>query len=180
MQGKLEMGKPFIRYSIILLILLGGCNSDFHTKKWAEGALKNRPGITIIRNFFDLGFAENRGMIFGILNKKMPQTPSRTFIALRIIILCALTVFIWANRMRPLFFLLPFLLFWIGALGNLIDPFKYGYVVDFMHIQAGGLLNWPFYFNLADAYITIGALLILFKETMRLFKSHKPLNGHVL
>ena len=159
------MGNPFVKYSIIFLILLGGCNSDFHSKKWAESALKNRPGITIVKNFIDLGFAGNSGMIFGILNKKIPQTPSRMFIVVRIVILCALTIFIWNCRNRSLLYLLPFLLFWIGALGNLIDLFKYGYVVDFIHIQAGDFFNWPFYFNLADAYITIGVFLILFKET---------------
>ena len=74
-------------------------------------------------------------------------------------------------------FLLPFLFFWIGALGNLIDPFKYGYVVDFIHIQAGDFLNWPFYFNLADAYITIGVFLILFKETAHIsFRKIKKLS----
>ena len=171
------MGNPFVKYSIIFLILLGGCNSDFHTKKWAEGALKNRPGITIIKNFIDLGFAENSGMIFGILNKKIHKTPSRMFIVLRIIILCALTIFIWNSHKHSLMFLLPFLFFWIGALGNLIDPFKYGYVVDFIHIQAGDFLNWPFYFNLADAYITIGVFLILFKETAHIsFRKIKKLS----
>lgn len=169
------MGKTFIKYSIILLILLGGCNSDFHTKKWAQGALKHKPGITIIKNFVDLGFAENSGMIFGILNKKIPQTPSVMFIALRILILLALTGFIWTNRKRPLTFLLPFLLFWVGALGNLIDPFKYGYVVDFIHIQAGNYLDWPFYFNLADAYITLGVFLIIIKEIVLMFHAKKPL-----
>jgi signal peptidase II len=51
-----------------------------------------------------------------------------------------------------------------GAIGNLIAPFLYGYVVDFIHIQAGNVLNWPFYFNLADAFITIGMILLIIQR----------------
>lgn len=154
--------------------MLGGCNSDYHSKKWAENALKRKPGITIIKNCIDLGFAQNRGMIFGIFNDKTPKISTMLFIIFRIVALFILTIFIWINRKRTLLFLLPFLLFWIGALGNLIDPFKYGYVVDFIHIRAGKILNWPFYFNLADAYITMGIFLVLFKEIGRTFRSRKP------
>jgi signal peptidase II len=74
-------------------------------------------------------------------------------------------VFIWINRNKSFLFLLPFLLFWAGAIGNLIDPFIYGYVVDFIHIRAGSLINWPFYFNLADAYITIAIPILLIYNT---------------
>jgi signal peptidase II len=45
----------------------------------------------------------------------------------------------------------------MGAVGNLIDTFTGGYVVDFIHIHAGRFLDWPFFFNLADAYVCIGA-----------------------
>ena len=47
-----------------------------------------------------------------------------------------------------------------GAVGNLIDRFIHGAVVDFIHFHAGG---YSFYvFNVADAAITIGVALLLF------------------
>jgi len=47
-----------------------------------------------------------------------------------------------------------------GAIGNLIDRFIHGAVVDFVHLHAGG---YSFYvFNVADSAITIGAILLLF------------------
>ena len=76
-------------------------------------------------------------------------------------------IFIWIYRKRSFLFLFPLLLLSIGAAGNLIDPFKYGYVVDFIHIHAGNILNWPFYFNMADAYITIGVFIMLLKEIIQ-------------
>ena len=49
-----------------------------------------------------------------------------------------------------------------GALGNVIDRVVYGAVVDFLNMSCCGLQN-PFSFNIADAFIFIGAFgLILF------------------
>jgi signal peptidase II len=165
------MKKSWMNYSLILLIMLIGFTSDYNSKKWAEINLKHKSSVTVIKNFVDLGFTENRGMIFGVLNNKMPHLSQILFISVRILILIALSVFIWLKRKSPLLFIFPFLLIWAGALGNLIDSFKYGYVVDFIHIQLGDLLNWPFYFNLADAFVTIGVCLILIKEIIQSFRA---------
>ena len=46
-----------------------------------------------------------------------------------------------------------------GALGNIVDRVRFGYVVDFVHLHAG---PWSFYvFNIADAAITIGVVILL-------------------
>jgi signal peptidase II len=155
------MQRRFLKYAAILLVMFGGCGADFHAKKWANSTMKDGQSITVVKNFIELGFSENRGMIFGILNGHMPRQSRKILIGFRIIILLGLMGFIWINRNKRFLFLLPFLLFWAGAIGNLIDPFLYGYVVDFIHIHAGSILNWPFYFNLADAYVTIGMVLFL-------------------
>ena len=47
-----------------------------------------------------------------------------------------------------------------GAVGNLIDRAQYGYVIDFIDIN---ILNWPV-FNLADSFIFIGVMLLLFER----------------
>jgi signal peptidase II len=153
--------RRFLHYAAILLVMLGGCSADFHTKKWANSALNDGRSITVIKEFIDLGFSENRGMVFGILNGHMPRYSRTILTFFRVLILLGLMGFIWINRNKRFLFLLPFLLFWAGAIGNLIDPFLYGYVVDFIHIRAGGIINWPFYFNLADAYVTVGMALFL-------------------
>lgn len=153
--------------------MLGGCSADYHSKAWAKENLKNKQTVTVVKNFIDLGFAENRGMVFGILNGKMPHLAGIVTAAFRVLIIFALMLFIGFNRRKPFLLLLPFLLLFVGAAGNLIDPFLYGYVVDFIHIKAGNVLNWPFYFNVADALITIGLILLLFQRDKIRFENLK-------
>ena len=55
-----------------------------------------------------------------------------------------------------------------GAVGNLIDRAQYGYVVDFIDMHVNGFY-WPV-FNLADSFIFIGAILLLFQRNNPLYK----------
>ncbi len=171
------MRRQLMKYAAILLVTLGGCSADFHSKSWAKDNLENKPTITVVKNFIDLGFTENRGVIFGILNGKMPQCARITAVVFRVLILIALALFIGINRKKSFLFLLPFLLFWVGAAGNLIDPFVYGYVVDFIHIHMGNVLDWPFYFNMADAFITMGMLLLLLHREESAFGNLKRVHA---
>ena len=47
-----------------------------------------------------------------------------------------------------------------GALGNLIDRVRLGYVIDFLHVHYGNAWHFPI-FNIADVAINIGVVLIL-------------------
>lgn len=151
---------------MILLVILAGLSSDFESKKWA-GMMKNGESVTIIKNMMDLRLSENRGMVFGIQNGSMPAKSKTVLVIFRILIFIALLIFIYINREKPVFFLFPFLLICSGALGNIVDQLIYGYVIDFIHIGYKGILDWPFYFNLADAYVTIGVILLIVTSASR-------------
>ncbi len=59
-----------------------------------------------------------------------------------------------------------------GALGNIVDRARFGYVVDFLHFFWG---EWHFYvFNVADAAITVGVILLLLRAVLR---SDKPVKA---
>lgn len=65
-----------------------------------------------------------------------------------------------------------------GAVGNLIDRVLYGWVIDFIHVWArvgGKTWSWPD-FNVADASITIGAVLLIINELRghRIDEEHAP------
>ncbi len=74
--------------------------------------------------------------------------------------LIALVVTVWLLRERKLADIVPLAMILGGALGNIKDRYEYGYVVDFLDLHFGEFR--PFLiFNIADAAITVGVLIIL-------------------
>jgi signal peptidase II len=92
----------------------------------------------------------NRGVAFGFL-------PGRHFLVsvLVVVALLVLVVYFSRNYTRPLIWLPTGMLIG-GAFGNVLDRIRFGSVTDFVKLPLG----WP-PFNLADASITIGVLLLL-------------------
>lgn len=160
----LEFFRSNGKYFIIVLILLAGCSVDRHTKKWAAANLKGRPPVTMVKGFVELGFSENRGMVFGLFNQ--PEAgPFMTVLGYaRVLILIGFSALIFIRRRRTLGYLLPFVLIMAGAWGNVFDGLRHGYVIDFIHLQLGTVLDWPFLFNAADVYLCVGMALLLVKE----------------
>ena len=52
-----------------------------------------------------------------------------------------------------------------GALGNVIDRLRFGAVVDFLDVHAGGY-HWPA-FNVADSAISIGVVLMILQQFLQ-------------
>lgn len=52
-----------------------------------------------------------------------------------------------------------------GAIGNLLDRLRFGYVIDFIDMGIGNM-RW-FTYNLADAFITVGAIFLVMHEVFR-------------
>jgi signal peptidase II len=152
---------PVIKYLLFAGILLATFSLDVGTKQWAKNELKGKPTVTLIKGYLDLSFAENRGMVFGILNNNQNHIAKKILLVVRILILLGVLVFVYINIRQTLWFHIPFLLIIAGAAGNIIDNLLYGPVIDFIHIHAGTVLNWPFLFNLADAYLCVGMVLLV-------------------
>jgi signal peptidase II len=103
---------------------------------------------------------QNRGAAFGILSEADLPYQAAIFSAVSLLALVAIAVY--AFRLPPEARLpqMGLALVLGGALGNLIDRVRLGYVVDFIHVY-WGRHQWPD-FNVADSAITVGvALLIL-------------------
>lgn len=118
--------------------------------------LESRGAIHII-SFFDLTWAENRGVSMGFLEAGS-DAQRWMLVALTSAIAAAVAVWMWREKLRGDALALAMVLG--GALGNIVDRIRYGYVVDYADLHFGSFR--PFYiFNLADAAITIGVLILL-------------------
>lgn len=126
---------------------------DQLTKYGAVQNLKDKPAVPLIDGILELNYLENRGAAFGLL-----QDQKIFFVVVALVFLCVITYVLIKAPGEKKYDKLNFLLIIIasGAVGNLIDRLKVGYVVDFIYIV---LIDFPI-FNVADMYVTFSAALL--------------------
>lgn len=132
-------------------------------------ALESRQVITL-SPILNLSWVENHGISLGMFTA---DSAAQRWILVGVTALIALGVSYWIlrERMRADVYALALVLG--GAIGNITDRTRFGYVVDFIDLHFGAFR--PFLvFNVADAAITIGVLILLVRA---FFTTNKMNNG---
>ena len=112
--------------------------------------------------FFTLRWVENRGVSMGLLTADS-ETGRWLLVALTVAISIFVAVWLWRERRKQDAIALSLVLG--GALGNILDRVRFGYVVDYADLHFGEI--HPFLvFNVGDAAITIGVLLLLVRALL--------------
>ena len=183
-----EPAPAFVRRSPKAVVLfavaaLGLTALDLGSKAWAEGA-RSRPrlgeappvcepgedgwseyqrlrgdSIPLVEDILELEYAENCGAAFSLLHSA-PQPLRRGVFSLAALAACiALTVMFVQGR-GGVWFAVGAPMVVSGALGNLVDRVRYGYVVDFIHFHWHDAFDYPV-FNIADIGVVVGVVLLL-------------------
>jgi signal peptidase II len=166
---------------LVALVLLTA--ADLWSKSWAERTLSspaqqptgeactpNENGhylmqrergdaIVLIDGFLELRYAENCGAAFGMLDRAPRWVRASVFMVAGTVAIAALlwmfvrgsggTLFAWS---------VPLVV--SGAVGNMVDRLRLGYVIDFIYFHVHQSFEWPT-FNVADSTITVGVALLL-------------------
>lgn len=169
--------------------------SDIGTKLWAEKRLADYPGyISVVDNHLMFVLAKNKGGAWGLLQGES-ENVRRPFFLLVSVAAIAFIVTLY-RRLQPRQYALKWGLPLVlgGALGNVFDRIRYGYVIDFIDYRADWLKkanelaakympkhvvtdHWPT-FNVADIAICVGvALMALDMLTSR--RGKKPVVADV-
>jgi len=113
---------------------------------------------TVIPGVVDLIHVHNEGVAFGLLNDT--SLPFKGWLTTALAALALVGIGFYARHVRPEERLARIGLSLIlgGAIGNLADRLRQSYVIDFMDVYFRGWHFWAF--NVADACITIGAILV--------------------
>ena len=121
-----------------------------------------RVGSIALLPFFSFTYVENHGISMGFLRAD-GQTGRWLLVAATAIIAAAVTRWLWRERSRADALAQGAVLG--GAIGNIVDRVRLGYVIDYADLHVG---EWrPFLvFNLADAAITIGVLLLVLRALL--------------
>jgi signal peptidase II len=171
----------------MLLITLGIIVLDQVTKFYIKGikiplfditlnGMYLGESISVIGEFFRITFTENPGMAFGF----DPGSDFKLWISLfSLIASIGLLIYLYVIRNKSLSLKLAIALILGGAVGNLIDRMYYGIIFDYAPMFYGKVVDffdfdffnftilgrsyerWPI-FNIADASVTIGVLILLF------------------
>ena len=158
---------PWLLLSVLILVV------DRVTKDIFEGTLSMYQRIEVIPGYFDWTLAYNTGAAFSFLADAAGW--QRWFFA-AIAIVVSVVLVVWLKRLKRHETLLAVALAMVlgGALGNLYDRVVLGHVVDFILVHWQSRWFFPA-FNLADTFITIGAILL----ALDMFKSDKSVKEAV-
>lgn len=157
---EVNRGKMLLFDAVFAIVLLA---FDQFTKYLAITHLKGKSAYVLIDGVLELQYLENRGSAFGML-----QNQKFFILFVGIVFMLVLLLFLIKLPEQKKFCAVHIFLAAIiaGGLGNMIDRFRFDYVVDFISFV---LINYPI-FNVADIYVVISTVglfilfLFVFKE----------------
>jgi signal peptidase II len=138
---------------------------DQITKFWAADVLKNGDSIKIIGNFLRFTYAENKGAAFSIL-----QNQRTFFLIITVVMLIFLGYIYFKTKNITNLSKLSIAMITGGAIGNFIDRFRLGYVIDFIDVRFGDFYNFPV-FNIADSFVVCGTILMIILILLNKFEA---------
>jgi signal peptidase II len=141
-----------------LLAALGIYLADQASKAWAVKTLRFGEDRVLIRGFLQFAYTENPGIAFGQLQEG-GSFGRWFFVALASAASIAVFYYFMKTPRNDDRVLGACALLLAGILGNMTDRVRLGFVVDFIVMHAGDY-HWPT-FNIADASICIGAVLLM-------------------
>lgn len=150
--NKENLKKYFTTSGIFALFLL----LDIVTKRLVEMNIGLYERINVIGSFVQLTRLYNRGGVFGIM-----QGHQMFFLIVSLVVFILLILFYAFEKNKSYPFAVAMGLIFSGAIGNILDRLlgKPG-VVDFIYIGDERFYRWPA-FNVADAAIVVGAILLI-------------------
>jgi signal peptidase II len=151
--GRTWRGPSPARWALFAGIAITIVVLDQLSKGWIVANLDPGEGMVVLGEWLRLVHGQNSGILFGMLPQSAP------IFAVVSMGVTALIVVYHAKAGQGIVTTIALGLLLGGAIGNLVDRLRYGYVVDFVDMGIG---SWRFYtYNLADACITTAIILLL-------------------
>ncbi len=143
---------PYLGGAALLVLL------DQLTKALVSRAIPLHERIEVIGGFFDLTHVRNTGAAFGLFAGATSPYRPLLLNAVALAVFVAVLVYAFRSPVRWVRLQSALALILGGAIGNLIDRLRHGFVVDFLRFYLGSH-EWPS-FNVADSAITVGVALL--------------------
>lgn len=144
-------------YGFALLIVV----VDQLTKAWVISGLDLRTvgQIPILPPVLNFTWVENRGVSFGLFG----DGSARWMLSVFSVVVAGVLGW-WALKADRRLLVSAIGLIMGGAIGNVIDRIRFGFVVDFLDFSGTGVFPWVF--NVADSAITVGVILLILDSVL--------------
>ncbi len=161
--------RRFIIVFITVLVIVG---VDQLTKYAVSQSLPLHHQKEVIKNFFHIVHIRNPGIAFGLLTRAGEHYKPLMLLLVTAVAVLIVCYVLYQTRTSSPLQVICFSLLLGGAVGNLIDRFRIGEVIDFLDFHWYSAFHWPA-FNVADSAITIGIFLLGLDTVLSLTKK-KP------
>jgi signal peptidase II len=155
--GEEKEGGSLLQLLIVAVIVVAG---DQATKLMIYNGIPLWDEIIVVPGFFSIVHYHNPGGAFGVFADTESSFRHVFFMGVSILALGLVFYFYRSTPKTHRFLSTGFALIFAGAIGNLIDRFWLGQVIDFLDVYVNGW-HWPA-FNVADSAITIGIGIFVF------------------
>jgi signal peptidase II len=115
--------------------------------------------IPVIPGFFNITHIHNPGGAFGFMASQGPEVRSFLFLAMSTLAAVVILFFYLRTPAAYSWLSTALLMIFGGAIGNMIDRYRFGEVVDFLDFYVGSY-HWPA-FNVADSAISVGMAILV-------------------
>ena len=164
------------KYWVLLTVCTVILGLDQWTKALVQQKLPLYQRVEVIPGFFNLTHVRNPGGAFGIFGGAKGGIGSTLFVIVSLVAV-GILIFLFAKvREHEKNLTFSYALILSGAIGNLVDRFRFGEVIDFLDYYISSF-HWPA-FNIADAAICAGiglmAIELLSKDTKKTPQSSAP------
>lgn len=159
MEKKLTRKHLILCFALPFILVL-----DQVIKAWVKHTVPLYGSIPVIHGFFSITYVKNTGVAFGLFAGD--ASPVRILFFIFITIGALILIFFIFRKIKGNRVLVPLSLAMImaGAIGNLVDRIRWGYVIDFLDFYWQPY-HWPA-FNIADSAITVGVFLLLIENLL--------------
>ena len=133
-------------------ILIASVGLDQLTKVLAVVNLQGEPSYPLWQDVLHFTYVENRGAAFGMLSENR-----WIFMVLSTVAILGILFYLFWFRPQDKLLVISLAMIAGGGIGNMIDRFRFGYVVDMIQTD---FMNFPV-FNIADCFITCSCILLI-------------------
>ena len=153
------MMKPINRL-FYLVITISIILADQLSKYFIRSSYNLFEQSDVIKGFFRIVYVRNDGAVWGFLSGNRNPLITKTITILAIVALCVVIYLFFKMKSINKLEILALSFIAGGAIGNIIDRISLGYVVDFIELYVKQF-RWPT-FNIADSFISIGMIMLVF------------------